>query len=335
MNKKLLLLPVILISSALSACAVKVEHVTLKDILDKKAYNYASLRVSRYSKKANAVVGDNDGSFFELLKTYTYEAEMVGLISNFQSAYDIDFINYTFDVNAGEKEMRYFDIRVYETGEVETYAGGTGNFFYPKEQYTAYKINKSDAKSLFDHAEDYARDYERDMAKREARIDNFVSACERNRINSFGLRIQTNEEPPRQFTYDVMDRNGTILDIFKDIHPADAHCNADTRDNRRVCRRKRNPSDKRNIRVASENFTRFQKDLRNVSKSRIGIYENREDGADEYDESRRKVRQSEPDNCKRNPRKRRYGSEEFNNRIYESVEIIEPAHCRADGDADD
>ena len=204
-------------SSALSACSIKIEHVTLKDILDKKAYSYASLRVSRYSKKANAVVGDDDGSFFELLKTYTYEAEMVGLISNFQSTYDIDFINYTFDVNAGEKEMRYFDIRVYETGEVETYAGGTGNFFYPKEQYTAYKINKSDAKSLFDHAEDYARDYERDMAKREARIDNFVSACERNRINNFGLRIQTNEEPPRQFTYDVMDRNGTLLDIFKDI----------------------------------------------------------------------------------------------------------------------
>ena len=217
MNKKLLLLPVILMSSALSACAIRVEHVTLKDILDKKAYNYASLRVSRYSKKANAVVGDDDGSFFELLKTYTYEAEIVGLISNFQSTYDIDFINYTFDVNAGEKEMRYFDIRVYETGEVETYAGGTGNFFYPKEQYTAYKINKSDAKSLFDHAEDYARNYERDMAKREARIEDFVSACERNRINNFGLRIQTNEEPPRQFTYDVMDRNGTILDIFKDI----------------------------------------------------------------------------------------------------------------------
>ena len=193
------------------------EHVTLKDILDKKAYSYASLHVSRYSKKANAVVGDDDGSFFELLKTYTYEAEMVGLISNFQSTYDIDFINYTFDVNAGEKEMRYFDIRVYETGEVETYAGGTGNFFYSKEQYTAYKINKSDAKILFDHAEDYARDYERDMAKREARIEDFVSACERNRINNFGLRIQTNEEPPRQFTYDVMDRNGTILDIFKDI----------------------------------------------------------------------------------------------------------------------
>lgn len=217
MNKKLLLLPVILMSSALSACAIRVEHVTLKDILDKKAYNYASLHVSRYSKKANAVVGDDDGSFFELLKTYTYEAEMVGLISNFQSTYDIDFINYTFDVNAGEKEMRYFDIRVYETGEVETYAGGTGNFFYPKEQYTAYKINKSDAKSLFDHAEDCARDYERDMAKCEARIEDFVSACERNRINNFGLRIQTNEEPPRQFTYDVMDRNGTILDIFKDI----------------------------------------------------------------------------------------------------------------------
>lgn len=217
MNKKLLLLPVILMSSALSACAIRVEHVTLKDILDKKAYNYASLRVSRYSKKANAVVGDDDGSFFELLKTYTYEAEMVGLISNFQSTYDIDYINYTFDVNAGEKEMRYFDIRVYETGEVETYAGGTGNFFYPKEQYTAYKINKSDAKSLFDHAEDYARNYERDIAKREARIEDFVSACERNRINNFGLRIQTNEEPPRQFTYDVMDRNGAILDIFKDI----------------------------------------------------------------------------------------------------------------------
>ena len=217
MNKKLLLLPVILMSSALSACAIRVEHVTLKDILDKKAYNYASLHVSRYSKKANAVVGDDDGSFFELLKTYTYEAEMVGLISNFQSTYDIDFINYTFDVNAGEKEMRYFDIRVYETGEVETYAGGTGNFFYPKEQYTAYKINKSDAKSLFDHAEDCARDYERDMAKCEARIEDFVSACGHNRINNFGLRIQTNEEPPRQFTYDVMDRNGTILDIFKDI----------------------------------------------------------------------------------------------------------------------
>ena len=204
-------------SSALSACAIRVEHVTLKDILDKKAYNYASLHVSRYSKKANAVVGDDDGSFFELLKTYTYEAEMVGLISNFQSTYDIDYINYTFDVNAGEKEMRYFDIRVYETGEVETYAGGTGNFFYPKEQYTAYKINKSDAKSLFDHAEDCARDYERDMAKCEARIEDFVSACGHNRINNFGLRIQTNEEPPRQFTYDVMDRNGTILDIFKDI----------------------------------------------------------------------------------------------------------------------
>ena len=219
MNKKLLLLPVILMSSALSACAIKIEHVTLKDMLDKSTHNYSTIQINYASQERQiySYTDDSDGSFFSLMKSYIYDAEAVRRISNFQQSYGVDYVKYSYSINADEKEMHYFEIRIYETGEVETYAGGSGYFFYPKEQYTAYKINKSDAKSLFDHAEDYARNYERDMAKREARIEDFVSACERNRINNFGLRIQTNEEPPRQFTYDVMDRNSTLLDIFKDI----------------------------------------------------------------------------------------------------------------------
>ena len=68
MNKKLLLLPVLLMSSAISACAIRVEHVTLKDMLNKSVSNYATLYVSRSSKQAYAMVSDNDGSFFKLLK---------------------------------------------------------------------------------------------------------------------------------------------------------------------------------------------------------------------------------------------------------------------------
>ena len=217
MNKKLLLLPVLLMSGALSACAIRVEHVTLKDMLDKSVSNYATLYVNRSSKQAYAMVSDNDGSFFKLLKASIYEAEMVGQISNFQSTYNIDYVEYGYSVDAGEREMNYFDIRVYETGEVETCANGSGDFFYPKEQFTAYKMSQSDVKSLFTYAEDYARDYERTMAKREANISEFIYRCERNRVNDFGLRIQTNEEPPRQFTYDVVDKDGVILDIFKEI----------------------------------------------------------------------------------------------------------------------
>ena len=217
MNKKLLLLPVLLMSGAISACAIRVEHVTLKDMLDKSVSNYATLYVSRSSKKAHAMISDNDGSFFKPLKASIYEAEMVGKISNFQSTYNIDYVEYTYSVDAREREMNFFDIRVYETGEVETFASGSGDFVYPKEQYTAYKMSQSDVESLFTHAEDYAREFERDMAKREANISEFIYRCERNRVNDFGLRIQTNEETPRQFAYDVVDKNGIILDIFKEI----------------------------------------------------------------------------------------------------------------------
>ena len=46
MNKKLLLLPVILMSSALSACAVEIDHVTLKEMYDTTKFSgYASYSV--------------------------------------------------------------------------------------------------------------------------------------------------------------------------------------------------------------------------------------------------------------------------------------------------
>ena len=55
------------------------------------------------------------------------------------------------------------------------------------------------------------------MAAKEATIESFIDKLTYNRVNDFGLRIQTNEEPPRSFTYDFIDKNNEILNVFKEM----------------------------------------------------------------------------------------------------------------------
>lgn len=221
MNKKLLLLPVILMSSALSACAVKIDHVTLKEMYDTTKFSgYASYSVV-IQNKGSGFGDDTDHKVFNLLKEYTYDAEMVGKINDFGGfgvdRYGYNLIEYTFDTPYEDRKMSYFTIRIYNDGVVQTYASGTGDFIYPKEQFTAYKVSESNIDTLFEKVEQCAKDYQRNMAAKEATIENFIDRLTYNRVNDFGLRIQTNEEPPRSFTYDFIDKNGEILNVFKEM----------------------------------------------------------------------------------------------------------------------
>ena len=218
MKKKLLLLPVILMSGVLTACGIKIDHVSLKEMYDTKKFdNYASCNLN-FPGVGVEYVNDDNQKIFNILKGYTYDAEMIGKIDTYSSiTYDKKTITYSFDIEDRPKKMCYFEMRFYDNGRIETYAAGNGSFFYPKEQYTAYKIDESVAKSLFTEVTDYALEYTRNRVKQDTRIEDFTERLTYNRVNDFGLRIQTNEEPPRQLTYDVVDKTGAVLNVFKEI----------------------------------------------------------------------------------------------------------------------
>lgn len=223
MKKKLLLLPIALLSSFLGACTYRAPHVSLYEILtlstDETGYYYIK---DEYYKDFNEGV-------FNILKTNLEDAE---LESNkyYNVAYMTDSIYYSFSIENKYKKMDIFNIRVYATGYVETHVSGSGWFIAPESQTTLYTIDKEKANKLFQEVTEYTAQIEAEIeAERKA-------ALEEHTLEKFFITFSNMKHREVQYTekreeykeprvgyeqYTIEDKDGDILEALTDLEYED------------------------------------------------------------------------------------------------------------------
>ena len=225
MNKKLLLLPVILMSSFMSACGIRTERISLDEILD-----YAKESHSPYycvSDKTDdfgfnyELYADYGFSIYDIIKTNLVGATLVGKVDGYTGSYNSKSVEYRFDTPKQHKKMDYFTIYVYDDGTVNTYAGGSGWPFCPKDQYTEYQISKEAANKIIDDTRAVVEENEaikeekQNEAKEYATFENFFKeyAKKENASIDYRLRTEYNGRYNQYYkTYTIDDKDGDVLE---------------------------------------------------------------------------------------------------------------------------
>ena len=225
MNKKLLLLPVILMSSFMSACGIRTERISLDEILD-----YAKESHSPYycvSDKTDdfgfnyELYADYGFSIYDIIKTNLVGATLVGKVDGYTGSYNSKSVEYRFDTPKQHKKMDYFTIYVYDDGTVNTCASGTGWFFYPKDQYTEYQISKEAANKIINDTKAVVEENEaikeekQNEAKEYATFENFFKEYAKKENASIEYRLLDgyNDHFGHYFkTYTIDDKDGDVLE---------------------------------------------------------------------------------------------------------------------------
>ncbi len=221
MKKKLLLLPVVLFSSFLGACEYRTEFIPLKDIYTiDKGYSLGSCR---YNDEKHF---DYDNSLFDILKTYTSDAEVVGIEDGSTYRYNIKTIDYSFNISNSYKKMDYFSITVYETGDIETNVSGAGWPMSPKPQRYLYKISEETTSELFEKVDtrfkeiDAVLEAEKEEAKEASTIDKFLaaySALENRKVTYSYSGHDSRIKRPYVREIDIPDNDGEYLELIVDL----------------------------------------------------------------------------------------------------------------------
>ena len=221
MKKKLLLLPIVLFSSFLGACEYRTEFIPLKDIFTiEKGYSLGSCR---YNDRKQF---DYDDSLFNILKTYTSDAEAVGIEDGSTYRYNIKTINYSFNISNPYKKMDYFSITVYETGDIETNVSGPGWPMSPKPQRYLYKISEGTTSELFEKVDtrfkeiDAVIEAEKEEAKEASTIDKFIAAystLENRKVTYSYSGHDSRIKRPYVREIDIPDNDGEYLELLVDL----------------------------------------------------------------------------------------------------------------------
>lgn len=221
MKKKLLLLPIVLFSSFLGACEYRTEFIPLKDIYTIDKGN--SLGSCRYNDKQQF---DYDDSLLDILKTYTSDAEAVGIEDGSTYRYNIKTINYSFNISNPYKKMDYFSITIYETGDIETNVYGSGWPVSPKPQRYLYKISEETTSELFEKVDARITEIttiieaEKEEAKEASTIDKFLaaySALENRKVTYSYSGHDSRVKRPYVREIDISDNDGEYLELLVDL----------------------------------------------------------------------------------------------------------------------
>ena len=221
MKKKLFLLPIVLFSSFLGACEYRTEFIPLKDIFTIDKRN--SLGSCRYSDKQQF---DYDDSLFNILKTYTSDAEAVGIEDGSTYRYNIKTINYSFNISNPYKKMDYFSITVYETGDIETNVYGSGWPVSPMPQRYLYKISEETTSELFEKVDTRITEIttvleaEKEEAKKASTIDKFLAAystLENRKVTYSYSGHDSRIKRPYIREIDISDNDGEYLELLVDL----------------------------------------------------------------------------------------------------------------------
>ena len=230
MKKKLLLLPIVLFSSFLGACEYRTEFIPLKDIYTIDKGN--SLGSCRYNDKQQF---DYDDSLLNILKTYTSDAEAVGIEDGSTYRYNIKTINYSFNISNPYKKMDYFSITVYETGDIETNVSGSGWPVSPIPQRYLYKISDETTSELFEKVDTRITEIttileeEKEEAKKASTIDKFLAAystLENRKVTYSYSGHDSRVKRPYVREIDISDNDGEYLELLVELEYK--RCNDDT-----------------------------------------------------------------------------------------------------------
>ena len=223
MKKKLFLLPIALLSTFLGACTYRTEFIPLKDIfnIDKQDnYGYYSYKNNEYC--------DYKGDISNIFKTYVGEAEVVKKIDSGISSldYNLNKIDYRFNISGDYKKMNYFFVTAYETGDIEVRVSGAGWPMSPEDQNTLYKLNDEATGKLFQEITTYTEDMitgleeEKEAAKEASKIDNFFTAysnLEKRYVTYSYYFYDRNVKRPCVREIDVPDNDGEYLELLVDL----------------------------------------------------------------------------------------------------------------------
>lgn len=221
MKKKLLLLPIVLFSSFLGACEYRTEFIPLKDIYTIDKGN--SLGSCRYNDKQQF---DYDDSLLDILKTYTSDAEAVGIEDGSTYRYNIKTINYSFNISKPYKKMDYFSITIYETGDIETNVYGSGWPVSPKPQRYLYRISEETTNELFEKVDTHITEIttiieaEKEEAKEASTINKFLaaySALENRKVTYSYSGHDSRVKRPYVREIDISDNDGEYLELLVNL----------------------------------------------------------------------------------------------------------------------
>ena len=229
MNRKLLLLPITLMSCFMSACSIGTGHITLDEMMNyHRESNFCYYRVccdnsdeygfASYSE----LYTDYDYSISEIIKTNIVDAEYVSKADGY-SPYRLDhkYVEYRFETPTQHKRMDYFTITVFNDGMVETYAGGSGWLIFPKDQYTIYQISEESANKIISNIEttieeiESIREKNRKEAEEYATLENFFNeyAKQENAFIRYSTRVETNSRNGvSREEYTIDDKDGDVIE---------------------------------------------------------------------------------------------------------------------------
>ena len=218
MKKKILLLPITLLSSFLSACTYRTEFIPLEEI-----YTIDREDNAGYYYYEDTEYCDYCCDMFNILKTYTSNAELIKKIDDSipYRGNNIKSIYYRFYINDSFKKMDYFTITAYDTGDIEVRVSGADWPMSPENQNTLYKIDEKTTTDLFSAVASYVEDMEATLKEEEgaaeeaSKIDNFFTAYSNlpnKKVTYAYIDYEPRESRQRVREIDIPDKDGDILE---------------------------------------------------------------------------------------------------------------------------
>lgn len=229
-TKKILLIPIVLMSCLAAGCEYETYVVPLRDWLDLNGYVSDIPRFKVYNPDEEKTGGFSDYEDYvrTAIRSRTVTAEEVS--KNIPKSIVTDsYVEYK--ISCSIRQMEYCQIRVFENGYVATYAYKykdiIGSFLgSPKDQKVTYKIDEDKAKEIIELAANrYLEIKEEQKAteaelKEETKIENVLSTFEQSE-NIPNIRVNYNI-PDGAYPSYFPDTNHDLLGELKEIEYEDA-----------------------------------------------------------------------------------------------------------------
>lgn len=189
MKKKLILLPISLVSCLVGGCAHQAAHLSFTDILEKKA-DYAYFKINNDSHY------DYDFKIREIIKGYS------GSLSK-QAVYwngNANNLCMEFDIYPSSRtDFTSLKIYFYDDGRVNTICSGEDMLTHAYEQKTSYMMSKNDLANLQKDINDRLDEVDRIFKEEEAKAREYAT------IDKFFETLENPEDGEKPFVDAYLD----------------------------------------------------------------------------------------------------------------------------------
>ena len=165
MKKKLILLPISLVSCLVGGCAHQAAHLSFTDILEKKA-DYAYFKINNDSHY------DYDFKIREIIKGYSGSLSKQAVYWNGSA----NNLCMEFDIYPSSRtDFDSLKIYFYDDGRVNTICSGEGMLTHAYEQKTSYTMSKNDLANLQKDINDRLDEVDRIFKEEEAKVKEYAT----------------------------------------------------------------------------------------------------------------------------------------------------------------